>query len=1075
VKSSAPRFCRVAAVLAGVLFVASSGVARAQCSTGYQQQTLNWATLDAGTPFVTNANYNGTQTINVGGNNMTVQVQITNTGAWDGSAGRPDVGPIGGQTGHLLLGANFANATQAITMTLTFRNSGGVLMPVQNIGLTAYDVDYLNLFFFANYRDRVTLSSGTWTSVGANVTGDGTGTATGTASCTDFSDSVNCRAVANSGTGAGQTTFTLTYLHVAPPDNPTPYQEIALSNVTFCVDPAMVPATISSVEAQQEGSDLVARWTTTMEKANAGFNLYGGAGDRWELLNETLIPSNMIDSDEPQSYEARFAGAFADQIRIEDVDIRGRARSHGPFEVGRKHGTDGKAKRTDVAAIQAENAAALSRAPMEDGQEAFRVSIGPAAAAGSARLAVTVSGIQRINHADLVAAGVNLIGVPTSRIGVSDRGRAVARFVDDVAGNGRFDEGDAIEFVATVAPTLYSNANVYVLTGDGRNVAEARTSQLRGGGSENRYVATYRSYPGNEYSASAPVGAIPWFDGYARAYGGPGKLTRTFDLPDLDESSDLLSTLTVDLWGLSDFPGTEDDHHVRVLLNGSEVADISFNGLRAEKIEVGAASKVRLDLKKAGNLLEIILPLDTGHLFDFVGLDGFSLGYPAFVRARDAKWEGEIPAKGTGLAVGGFSSCTALHMWSQATGDPVRLVGAVAPEASGACQIALPPSKGQPTKYWLAEAGAVRVPSIRAGVPTPVTRAEWGTEYLIITHPAFVNDLPGLVALQEGRGLRTQVVTTDAIYAAHSDHERDADAIQSFIRESTRAGASRLRFVLLVGSDSYDYYNVRGAEALCLVPTRYAKVGDVIHFAPTDVPYGDVDRDGLPDIPVGRLIARTGAELNAVIAKLVGYRGGREAVIVTGRSDAGTGFTDQHAAMSASLDPSGWNVRSIAVDDYAGQGRTTADARADLLKELGAGAPLVSYLGHSDYDYWDFGPLLSGADVAKLPAGGSPGLVVQWGCWNSYFVSVYIETMAHALLLSEGRGAAGVIGSSTLTDLGAHDEIGRRFFAALSGGPIPVGDALLKAQREVGKSFPDMRDDILALVLIGDPAMVIGR
>ncbi len=338
-----------------------------------------------------------------------------------------------------------------------------------------------------------------------------------------------------------------------------------------------------------------------------------------------------------------------------------------------------------------------------------------------------------------------------------------------------------------------------------------------------------------------------------------------------------------------------------------------------------------------------------------------------------------------------------------------------------------------------------------------------------------MNRLAGLVALQEQRGLRTQVVTTDAIYAAYSDHERNADAIQSFIRESAKSKAGSLRYVLLVGGDSYDYFNARGAEALCLVPTRYAKVGDVINFAPTDVPYGDVDGDGLPDLPVGRLIARTGAELDSVIAKLIAYRGGKEAVVVTGRSDDGAGFTAQHGAMSASLDPSGWAVRGIAVDDYVDRGLTAADARVALLKELGSGAPLVSYLGHSDYDYWDFGPLLSGADVAALPAGGNPGLVVQWGCWNSYFVSVYIETMAHALLLSDGKGAAGVIGSSTLTDLGAHNEIGRRFFSAVSGGPIGVGDALLKAQRDAAKSFPDMRDDILAMVLIGDPAMVIGR
>ena len=283
-----------------------------------------------------------------------------------------------------------------------------------------------------------------------------------------------------------------------------------------------------------------------------------------------------------------------------------------------------------------------------------------------------------------------------------------------------------------------------------------------------------------------------------------------------------------------------------------------------------------------------------------------------------------------------------------------------------------------------------------------------------------------------------------------------------------------MRYLLLVGGDTPDYFDVRGAEALSFVPTRYAKVGDLINFAPTDVPYGDVDADGLPDIPVGRLIVRTIPELEAVVAKLIAYSGANSGLFVTGRSDPGTGFAMQHGAMSQVLAESGWYLKDLAVDDYVDGGLEIADATADLLEELQRGYLLVSYLGHSDYDYWDFGPLFHRADVASLPFGSPPFVVTQWGCWNSYFVAITIETMAHALLLTEGKGAASLIGSSSLTSLAAHDAIGQQFFDALSHGPIALGDALLRAQREAVALSELFRDDILAMVLLGDPALVIG-
>ncbi len=220
---------------------------------------------------------------------------------------------------------------------------------------------------------------------------------------------------------------------------------------------------------------------------------------------------------------------------------------------------------------------------------------------------MTRPGIQRVTHADLLAAGVDLTGKSVSAIGIADNGRAVSRYVDDANGNEIFDAGDAIEFVGEVELTLYSDANLYVLTSDGSKVADARELAPSARGDVARtYTASYRAYPDNRYSASAPVGSIPWYDGLVRAIGKPSQLARTFDLPDLDAAAATGAALTIDLWGLSDLPGA-DDHHAVVSLNGVEIADTRFDGLVLDRIAVDLDPGI---LRAAGNELVVSLPFD---------------------------------------------------------------------------------------------------------------------------------------------------------------------------------------------------------------------------------------------------------------------------------------------------------------------------------------------------------------------------------------------------------------------------------------------------------------------------------
>jgi hypothetical protein len=79
------------------------------------------------------------------------------------------------------------------------------------------------------------------------------------------------------------------------------------------------------------------------------------------------------------------------------------------------------------------------------------------------------------------------------------------------------------------------------------------------------------------------------------------------------------------------------------------------------------------------------------------------------------------------------------------------------------------------------------------------------------------------------------------------------------------------------------------------------------------------------------------------------------------------------------------------------------------------GVALTTYVGHSDPGTWSI-PYLSGFslfdlnDARDLQNAGNPTVVVQMGCWNTYYVAPDSDTLGHQLMLNGDRGRGGAPG-----------------------------------------------------------------
>ncbi|MCP5426123.1 MAG: hypothetical protein H6970_13805 [Gammaproteobacteria bacterium] len=797
-----------------------------------------------------------------------------------------------------------------------------------------------------------------------------------------------------------------------------------------------LPVTLASVDSHVTKAGLRVDWTTATETRNVGFQIYGRKGDEsaWQLLTPEMIPSAVIDSLEPQRYSAAVSGDV-DELLIEGWDSHGQTERHGPFTVGQSYGFDAvsHAQPIDWAAIAAENAGtskSLART-----RRMSSATTGQA----DALLWVTEPGIQRISFAALQAAGADFSLAPVAQLALTDDGQGAPRYVLDANANGLFDDGDSLEFVGTIADTLYSGRNAYRLRLDPSQVKAVKNVPLLKARNAAPEVFPDRLVFERQkaYSFTSPID--PWYDQWLTAYGRSASLSRSFALPGYAGGD---ATLHLTLWGVTDWPGVGDDHHLRVKVNEQTLADFSFDGNRDASRDFTVPEGA---LTASGNTLTLEAPGDTGFAYDIQAFDGFTVAYARQTQAQDGAWRGTIPTNVTSpVQVSGFQGETVAWKGAQRrVGD-----GSVILKGAGAWQAA--------------DGRALQTPIVQAAIPQPAQTPERGAvDYLIVSHPQFLDTpaLTQLAALQESRGYSTAVLDVQSLYAAYSDFAVDPEALRAYLRQA------RPPFVLLVGGDSYDYRDYLGLASQSFIPTFYAATDSLVTQAPADNRFVDYNDNGIPQAAIGRLPVRTVAELTAVADKLVHYQPPTRAVLAAGPSDGGRQFAQVSEEQAQPL-LNRFVTQTFYVDDEG-----LPNAQAALLQALDQDGALVSYVGHSSFRIWGLNPshgILLWADDARRLTNPTPHLVTQWGCWNTYFVDPNQDTLANGFLLQD-HGAAGVLGATALTDLNLLRDFGTEFFRQYAQQPT-LGEALRAAQRRYITGNPKAASALRGFVLLGDPA-----
>ena len=820
------------------------------------------------------------------------------------------------------------------------------------------------------------------------------------------------------------------------------------------------PVTLGSFQATRRGDVVRFEWTTAAEMANLGFNLYTkSAGRRQKINADGLIPSRVIDSSAPQLYVYE-ASVEEDQFWLEDVDILGRTRRHGPFGLDRMYGARSQPRRIDWASVRAEHEA----------KQAARTEVltrrWSLAESGSGEgtypvyeLLVSDDGLHRVTYEQLLAEGLDLVGAPVEDLALTRRGEPVKIRVHGPGAT--FGAGGFIDFLAEASETLYTDTEVYRLEVD--STKALRMLAVGGqpsGSSPSWYAETVEVNRDLIYDRASPTGE-PWIDSRLVSVGGsPAAKDFTFEVDHLVEGIHP-GLLEVDFYGGSwfDFSGGP-DHHAVLELNGVEIADQTFNGLARfdTRIRLPAGA-----LQEGTNTFRLTAISDLGYPADVIALNTYGATYARAPVARNDRLE--FRAKGRSMRVSGFTSNQIVAYAS--LGSSVAWLMNVNAAAEGASYEAH--FRGHPNKqvkFSVSAVDAIPTPGIRPARPyTDITSGP--ADYLIITHADFENDLGALVSARQAQGLTVETVVVDDIYAQFSWGNFDAEAIRTYL--GTIADTWGLEYVLFVGGDTTDYLG-QVSSSISFIPTIYVPTHPVVQYTPSDPAMTDWDGNGVPNLAHGRLPVRTSGELGTVIQKILDYPTAGHAgslVFAADNSEMGTSFAGISEALAAQA-TGVWTVERAYLPDA--EAASVTSTNATLVAAINGGAALVSYLGHSSFTVWTFDGLFNTTDASGLTNFGQPTVVTQWGCWNTYHVDPDYDTMSHILMLDGANGAAASLGASTLTSVASDQALGPVVLQKLVGEGKTLGQAIQEAKEQVGGD-PSLADVLYGWTLLGDPAM----
>jgi hypothetical protein len=790
------------------------------------------------------------------------------------------------------------------------------------------------------------------------------------------------------------------------------------------------------------------KWQTGYEVDNLGFNIYREEGGQRTRVNKHIIAGSALVAGQGTAMTAGRNYRWPDttakpgqsaQYWIEAKDVNGATLLSGPFNPSYSPGR---------MAPQAPSAT-LGDVGRGSGSGSGRVgiqsaSVQPAAAGQTAfNIGVKETGYSRVNQSDLATAGLNR-DIDARNLQLFEDGIELP-ITFNGGQNGRLNPGDWLEFYGRAPDNAYTDTHVYQLSAGSQPGLRAKRAKGKSStAGEESFLFSTELKERSVYFPAFKNGEREKFFG---AVVSAEAVDRTLRLQNVSGSAPSPATLEVGLQGVS-----AGSHNVNVRFNGADVGAVTFDGRSAATTRISVPQS---SLKEGDNSIQLVAGGDG----DVSLMGAVRLSYWHSYAADDNALQ--FTASGaTQVTLGGFSNAAirVVDVTNVEKEGAREVVTTVSQDGSGYSATVRVPGAGNRTLLAFTSYRMKSPAAIAADFPSKWRTKNNKADLVILTRGDFISALQPLKVQRESQGYRVVIVDIADVYDEFSFGNKTPQAIKDFFAYATSKWKGKPRFALLAGDASYDPKNFLGAGDWDIVPTKLIET-QVLETA-SDEWFADFNGDGLAEMAVGRLPARSASEMSALVAKIVGYDKSSPAGSMLLVSDASDTFDfDKASAALRAFIPG--NVSTLEIDRGVTDEST---ARGLLLTYLNQGQSVINYLGHGNVDIWRDN-LLTTDDASSLANGGRLSLFISMTCLNGYFQDAAIDSLAEAMLKARDGGAVAAWASSGMFDPGEQATLNREFYRLLfGGGGLTIGEAASTA-----KSSVIDKDIRRTWILLGDP------
>jgi hypothetical protein len=832
--------------------------------------------------------------------------------------------------------------------------------------------------------------------------------------------------------------------------------------------PGNVPSDVKlkSAAAYSDGNGVFIKWQTEYENKNLGFYLYRVGANGTELVSEGVVAGGRSTSSEEVVYDGIYSyfdenGDSASSYVIESLQMNGNRKVLGQVSTKSVNDLSSLAgassrelkKRRDetVVAKAGESDVILPK----DLQEEYEANLVPpditmqrwVASQPGVKIGVKKEGIYRVSRTELQNAGFD----------VNAPGNLWQLYVDGKQQSINVGAGDSyIEFYGQGIDTPESETKVYYLIVGAQNGLRMGTTLVRPLSGNILGTSYYQTFVRKDrilyLSPDILNGDAENFFGNVAIIGSssptPPIASFTFSLTGVDFNSPN-SVFEVTAQGITGTP-----HQMVATINNEPLGAINGNGFTSL---TGSFQIPTSSLREGTNTLRIQSFLAGANGV----LDSIRVSYMRKYEAIQNRLS-FYTNNYRQTTISGFTSSNIRVFDLTFPDNPTILTGLTVANTAGNHRVTIPSNRGR-AAFAVEDSAISSVASIIPNNPSSLATTAHNADLIILSHSSWLTQANDWANYRRGQGLAVDVIDIEDVYDEFSYGSLNSAGITEFFSYAKNNWQTPPKYILLLGDFSYDPRNYENRAFQNFIPTK--RVDTIYEETGSDEALCDFNNDGLAEIAVGRIPARSAAQVTQLLNKTMTF-------------EAGLATAYSRGALFASDLPVGYDFEALnqRVSEQLPAGipkfflaRSAPDSYNLLVANLNQGRYLVNYSGHGAAGSWSQ-EWLNLASAGGLTNAPNYTLFNMLTCANGYFLRTDFDSLAEGLLKAPNGGAVAVWASTGKTTPDVQEVLATRFYNQLNLGTMTrYGDLVQDAKQNVIGG----RDVRLSWALLGDPTLKI--